>query len=333
MGAAAPPGPMAVSSHSRSGRALYGHRRLVLCLPSCCPASPGRDGAEHGAEHGSSAEYKERHHPKTGSEAGPGGCQRIPARVTLRGRWPQYPTVRRLVPSPALSRGAEQPSNRRAMGRRSRVPRHPPRRDGAAPRTPRLPTPGLDGGWRTRWLQTVALGRHGPPPPPPPPGCSPAKAADPAPHLSPPRSVTGVSPRGRRCCPGCGGAGDTHMSQERRGTTRGARAGLARCIPFVPLPWTGSKRGVRAGSWQRPPRLSPWKRGSHVISAGNHGRASSNGGCMAGSTSLPPRGDGRRRRRHRHHRHHRHRHRLAGVIGPACRGMAVPWGSANPTES
>ena len=77
------------------------------------------------------------------------------------------------------------------------------------------------------------------------------------------------------------------MSQERRGTTRGARAGLARCIPFVPLPWTGSKRGVRAGSWQRPPRLSPWKRGSHVISAGNHGRASANGGCMAGSASLP----------------------------------------------
>lgn len=39
---------------------------------------------------------------------------------------------------------------------------------------------------------------------------------------------------------GCGGAGGTHMSQERQGTRRGAKSGLARCIPFVPLPWTGA---------------------------------------------------------------------------------------------
>lgn len=113
--------------------------------------------------------------------------------------------------------------------------------------------------------------------------------------------MTGVSP-------GAGGVArgaevPVTLTCPRRGGGRGAgreRAWLG-ASPLFHSHGRGAKHGVRAGSWQRPPRLSPWKRGSHVISAGNHGPASGNGGRTA-RERLPPRGD---RDRHRHPRHRR----------------------------
>lgn len=118
-------------------------------------------------------------------------------------------------------------------GRSAEDPSEPQWGGGAEPRV-RVPVPtlppcldtqrgaGRPPGWRQRGRgRAVACGDVAPQ------GCSPAKATDPAPPEPP---VTA----------GCGGAGGTHMSQERRGTRRGAKAGLARCIPFVPLPWTGA---------------------------------------------------------------------------------------------
>lgn len=113
-------------------------------------------------------------------------------------------------------------SLRTAVGRRSGAPCPCPRpRPPAAPGHPSAAW-GAHRGWRHRGRgRAVACGDVAPQ------GCSPAKATNPTPP-DPPVAA------------GCGGAGGTHMSQERRGTRRGAKAGLARCIPFVPLPWTGA---------------------------------------------------------------------------------------------
>lgn len=127
------------------------------------------------------------------------------------------------APSPGVSghgpgRGAEGPRSRSGAEERSPCPRpRPP----AVPGAPSAARGAHRGGGRGdaggRCLAATW----------PPQGCRPAKATNPAPHDPP---VTA----------GCGGAAGTHMSQERRGTRRGAKAGLARCIPFVPLPWTGA---------------------------------------------------------------------------------------------
>lgn len=221
---------------ARGARAGHGSRRRLLRRAQ--PAAPS-ERRQRGSGHGSP-----RSPDRGWGEAG-----------GIGGRSPRYPAAGRLrprappVPVPARPQGGEQPRHRRAMGGGAELPRprprpHPPRRDRAAPAPSRVPAPGPGGGWRTGSLAGGGGGTRRRVPPPP-------KGVAP---LKPPTPLPPVSPRTRERREGAGG---THMSPERRGATRGARAGPARRIPFVPLPWTGEQAGSSCGLSAAPtPALS-----------------------------------------------------------------------------
>lgn len=74
------------------------------------------------------------------------------------------------------------------------------------------------------------------------------------------------------------------------------------------------------------PGHSPWKRKSHVISAGNRGKAGANGGSSEHLPSGPPSGAAAATDGHRHRRRHRHRHRLCQPRGEGERPPGSPPG-------
>lgn len=81
------------------------------------------------------------------------------------------------------------------------------------------------------------------------------------------------------------------------------------------------------------PGHSPWKRESHVISAGNHGKAGANGGSSEHLPSGPPSGAAAATDGHRHRHRRRHRYRLCRPQGEGERPRGPPAGCPRQDEA